>query len=213
MNILVVGAHPDDEVLGAGGAIAKHVASGDHVYVCIVTQAFAPQWSEDYLVKKTKEQEAVDVFLGITKRFQLGHHTTKLNTVPHGEISGQVCQLVKKVSADILYTHFEDDVHYDNTVTYRACLVASRPPNSCKLICYETVSETEWGSRPFHPNYWIDIEQWIDKKIQACSLYQTEMRQFPHPRSDEGIRTLAKFRGMQMCRQYGEAFQIIRDAA
>lgn len=211
MKVLVIAAHPDDEVLGVGGTILKHRARGDDVFVCITTKAYEPQWTKDYIDTKVKEQKEIDDLFGIKKRYNLGLLTTKLNTLPHGEINQLITNVIDEVNPDIVYTHFEGDVNYDHVIIFRACMVATRPPRKIKLLCFETLSETEWNNKAFSPNVWININKSIDKKVQAFKTYKSEVKKFPHPRSEEGIMVLAKKRGSEICAKNAEAFMLIRD--
>ena len=211
MKILVVAAHPDDEVLGIGGTIAKHIKRGDSVFVCMVTSAYGPEWSEKYLGKKLLAQQAVDKLLKIKQRYNLDLPTVKLNTLPHGELNKRINEVINDVGPDIIYTHFENDPNYDHTLVFRACLIGTRPPKKIKLFAFETLSETEWDIRPFAPNYYVELDKKaIDLKIKAFKLYKTEVKKYPHPRSPEGIEILAKKRGLDICARYAEAFILHR---
>ena len=211
MRILIVGSHPDDEVLGVGGTLCKHVSNGDEVYVCIITKAYEPHWTREYVENKFREQNEVDKVFKIKKRFHLNFPTIKLNIIPHGELNKAVTNIVEKINPHIIYTHYENDINYDHTLVFRACMVATRPPKRIKLISYETLSETEWNNKPFSPNLWIDIEDHIEKKIEAFEIYKSEVESSFHPRSEEGIRNLAKKRGFEIMVKYAEAFMVIRD--
>lgn len=211
MKVLIVGAHPDDEILGVGGTICKHIQNNNEVYVCIVTKAFEPIWNQDYIENKKKEQSMVDGFLGIKGRYNLDYPTTQLNIVPHGKINEDISKVINIVNPDMIYTHFENDMNYDHTLVFRACMVATRPPKHIKLICFETLSETEFNNKNFIPNYWVGIEQFINKKIEAFKIYKSEVKEHPHPRSPEGIKILAQKRGMDICTKYAEAFMVIKD--
>jgi N-acetylglucosamine malate deacetylase 1 len=210
MKILIIAAHPDDEILGVGGTIAKHITKGDEVYVCIATKAYPPQWSEEYIEEKVEEQRRVDEVLGIKERFNLGFPTVKLNTIPHGEFNQKITEIVQKINPQVVYTHFEHDLNYDHQLIFRAVMVATRPPNKVNVLCFETLSETEWNNKPFLPNYWVNISHYLQKKIDAFLIYGSEVKDYPHPRSEEGIITLAKRRGMEACLEYAEAFKVIR---
>lgn len=211
MKVLIVGAHPDDEVLGAGGALSRHVAQGDDVFVCIATKAFEPRWSASYIAEKVAEQKKFDAFMGIRGRYNLDLPTTTLNTVPHGEINQKVTDVVGRVEPDVIYTHGDCDLNVDHGIVFSACLVAARPPRRVRLCCFETLSETEWGGGSFKPNLWVDIGPYLEKKIEAFRIYKSEVKPFPHPRSPEGIRALAAKRGSEACVQYAEAFAIARE--
>lgn len=211
MKILIVAAHPDDEILGVGGTILKHVSNGDGVFVCIATKAYEPQWSKECIVQKNEEQKKVDKLLSIKKRFNLGFPTVKLNTIPHGEINKKITEVIDAVKPGIVYTHFKGDLNYDHTIIFKACAVGIRPPKRIKLLCFETLSATEWNNEGFLPNIWVNIGKYINKKIKAFEIYNSEVKKWPHPRSAEGIRISAKKRGSEMCIGYAEAFMLIRD--
>lgn len=211
VKVLVIGAHPDDEILGVGGTILKHIDKGDEVYCLIATKAYKPKWNDETIKMQKKQQDEVDEVLGIERRYNLDFDTTKLNTLPHGEFNEVMTKKIEKVDPDVIYTHYKDDLNMDHRFVFHASMVATRPPNNIKLICYETLSETEWNDKPFKPNYWIDISSFIEKKIDAFRKYETEIKDYPHPRSPEGIRSLAKRRGTEACMNYAEAFNVIRE--
>lgn len=211
MKVLVIGAHPDDEVLGAGGAILKHVSQGDTVSVCIVTKSYSPEWSEESRAQKVIEERKVDQLLGVSRRFNLGLPTVKLNTIPTGEFNRTIAQVVSEADPDIIYTHFEHDLNTDHGLVFKATLVAARPPRKTRILCYETVSETEWGPVGFAPNTWVNVSEFVDKKIQAFLIYESEVKVFPHPRSPEVIRALAVRRGSEAGFPAAEAFLTVRD--
>ncbi len=211
MKILVVVAHPDDEILGVGGTLLKHKQKGDDIFVCMVTKAYGPQWSKEYIEQKVSEQQKVDEIIGVKKRFNLNFPTVKLNTIAHGEFNKRITEIVNEVGPDIIYTHFENDLNFDHDLVFRSVMVATRPPTKIKLVCIETLSETEWGNGSFKPNYWVDISDFIEQKIKIFKIYESEVKQYPHPRSPEGIKILAQKRGNEICKKYAEAFQIIKD--
>ena len=210
MKVLIVGAHPDDEILGVGGTILKHIQNNDEVYICIVTKAIEPIWDQKYIERKVMEQRQVDSLLGIKTRYNLDLPTTQLNTLPHGLLNREIEKVVNIIQPDIIYTHFEGDLNYDHTLVFKACMVATRPNKHIKLICFETLSETEFNNKPFIPNYWVDISKFIHKKINAFKIYESEVRDYPYPRSPEGIKILAQKRGMDVGIKFAEAFMIIK---
>jgi len=210
MKILVVAAHPDDEILGVGGTLCKHIDSKDDVYACIVTKAYEPIWSRQYISEKIDEQKKVDEIIGVKKRYNLDFPTVKLNTIAHGEFNKKINEIVEKTKPDIIYTHFENDLNFDHTLIFRAVMVASRPPKKIKVYCFETLSETEFNNKPFQPNTWVDITKYINKKIKAFQTYKSEIKKYPHPRSAEGIEVLSKKRGTEACVKNAEAFMLVR---
>ena len=213
MKILIVAAHPDDEILGVGGTILKHKEKGDEVFVCMVTKGYKPEWSEEFIKTKLIEAKKVDNLLGIKKRFFCDFPTVKLNTIPHGKINEKISEIIKKIDPNIVYTHFEKDVNRDHGIIFNAIMVATRPINKkkIKVICFETLSSSEWNHESFSPNFYVDIGKFIKRKIEAFSIYKSEVKKYPHPRSREGIEILAKKRGMEISLPYAEAFIIVRD--
>jgi len=209
-KIFVIAAHPDDEILGVGGTICKHVANGDEVYVCIVTKGYEPQWSKACMAAEILAQKKVDKFLGIKKRYNLDLPTVKLNIVPTGELNSKITKIVNKINPDVVYTHFENDLNYDHTLVFNSSMVATRPPKRIELLCFETLSATEWGSRAFQPNVWSEINKFVEKKIKAFQIYRSEIKKYPHPRSPQGIKILAQKRGSEICVKYAEAFISVR---
>jgi LmbE family N-acetylglucosaminyl deacetylase len=211
-NILVVAAHPDDEILGCGGTLLKHRANGDNIFACIVTSAYEPAWSRDYIETKLKEAEKVDDILGTTKRFFCRLPTVKLNTVPTGEINLSLKKVIDEVDPDIIYTHHQFDVNKDHGLVNEAVMVNTRPiEKKIKVRCFETVSSSEWNNKPFIPNLYVDISGHLEDKIEMFCQYKSEVKEYPHPRSPEGLRVLASKRGIEICTHHAEAFEIARD--
>jgi len=209
-KVLVIAAHPDDEALGVGGTMLKHIHNGDKVSVCILTKAYAPQWSKKYQAQVLLHQKKFDNFLGVTERINLDLPTVRLNTLPYGETNKKVSEAVARVKPNIIYTHHLSDINSDHKITFDSAMVASRPPLKINVFCFETLSETEWGHESFKPNYYINIEPFITKKIKAFSMYKNEVKKFPHPRSPKGVKILAAKRGSEICAKYAEAFTTVR---
>jgi LmbE family N-acetylglucosaminyl deacetylase len=212
MRVLAVVAHPDDEILGCGGTLLKHKEAGDEVFICMVTKAYQPEWTADYIQNKLKEAKEVDKILGVTERIYCNLPTVKLNTIPYGKLNREIIQVVDDVDPDVIYTHFEHDVNKDHNIIFNAVMVATRPiKKKIKVVCFETISSTEWSNKGFTPNLYVDITSFIDKKIEAFSKYESEVKDYPHPRSKEGIRIWSNKRGIEVCIEYAEAFMVVRD--
>ena len=218
MRVLVIAAHPDDETIGAGGTIARHVAHGDEVYWCIVTQGYSPPWSEETLAAARRQVYDVQRVLGIQEVFFCGFPTVKLNTVPYIDLCSALQRVVDQVRPEVVYTTPRDDINQDHRIVYEGTLVATRPlPGSSirRLLCYEISPTTRFGlptgSSGFVPNVFVDVSQYMDKKLEAVSCYQTELREYPHPRSLEGLRLLAEERGLSVGMKAAECFQLIRE--
>ena len=219
-KVLVIAPHPDDEVLGCGGTITKYKKQEDKTYLCIVTRAYAPDWSKKFMKNRSEEIKKVNKILGIQKTYFLDFPTVKLDTIPQKELNDALCDVIDKVKPDIMYIPHKGDLNKDHRLVFEASLVAARPqPNFSikKILSYETLSETEWGAQlakeineVFIPNVYIDISDTIEDKLKAMSCYKKELRKSPHPRSLEAIRTLAKKRGSGAGIKFAEAFMLIR---
>jgi N-acetylglucosamine malate deacetylase 1 len=213
-KILVIAAHYDDELLGVGGTLLKHKEQGDEIYICIVTQGYEPEWTKAYMEKQEKQAEEVDQILGTTKRFHCHFPAVKLNTIPSGEFNKKIYDVINEVNPDIVYTHFGQDVNIDHRLVFDAVMVATRPLNKkMKVLCFETPSSTEWSNMGFKPNYYVDITNQIDKKIEAFLKYKDEVKEYPHPRSAEALKILAKKRGIEVLKEHAESFILIREVA
>jgi N-acetylglucosamine malate deacetylase 1 len=217
-KVLVVAAHPDDEVLGAGGAIINHVRDGDEVAILTMSDGETARSSGADVRKRQLQCQQVAKFLGC-QRLILNHlPDQRFDTVPFLDITQKIEKIIyDDVRPDIVYTHCPYDLNMDHRIIYQAVLTACRPgPSLCvkKLLSFETLSSTEWQMKDqanaFSPTYYTDITEHIYGKIEAMNLYRDEIRKYPHPRSAEGILTLAKYRGMQVGFKYSEAFQAIR---
>jgi len=214
-KILILAPHPDDETLGCGGTIAKYTNAGDQVTLCIVTTAYAPDWPDEYLKVRDQQIDNAVKILGIENVIELGYPTVKLDTLPQKDITERLSEVIRTVSPDTVYVPFKGDLHRDHRIVFESALVALRPVQSTvqRILAYETLSETEWGQElaPFLPTVYINISDSIEPKIQALQAYKTELREFPHPRSIEGVNSLAKKRGSEINVEYAEAFVLIRE--
>ena len=210
-KILIISAHPDDEILGCGGTVLKHTFAGDEVHVCIVTTSDS-RWSDEYRKLKVEEGVRVDQILNVEQRHYCNLPTTALNHLPSHRINDEISKVVNAVNPDIVYTHFSSDVNQDHRVIFNATLVCCRPiKKAISIRCFETLSSSEWGENTFTPNFFVTLsKQEIDLKIKAFLQYESEVKKYPHPRSPEGIENLAKFRGNQICKNFAEAFIIVR---
>lgn len=185
MKVLAIGAHPDDVCLGMGGTIARLKAEGHKVQTMIYGKGRGDK---------------------LDQRF---------DTIPLLEITQWIEAAIKAYQPDVVYSHYDQGVNHDHKIIYEATLVATRPlPGVCvkELYSYEVVASSEYrfGSG-MQPNLWVDITQYFEVKVsQLKTLYREEMRDWPHPRSYEGIRTLAKYRGMQVGLERAEAFKTVR---
>lgn len=218
MNILVIAPHPDDEVLGCGGTMAKHTSDGDEVYLCVVTKTYPPDWPEGEIRKRRNEVLRANTILGIKKTYFLDLPTVKLDTIPQKELNEAIAQVVNKLQPEIVYIPHGGDVNSDHRLVFEAAMVATRPRPALairKVLCYEVLSETEWAApfaeNAFMPNVYVDISEVLETKLKAMSEYKSELKEFPHPRSLESISALAKIRGATVGVEAAEAFRLIRE--
>jgi len=214
-TVLVIAPHPDDEVLGCGGTIARMSREGDEVHVLIVTRAYTPDWSKEFIENRKKEIRQAHKLLGVRRTHYLDYPTVKLDQIPRKELNEKITFVVKEVKPDIVFMPHKGDIHYDHRIVFEASLVALRPHvhRQSKILAYETLSETEWGHEfaVFKPNVYYDITDTFSIKMDAVRAYSSELREFPHPRSLETITALAKKRGSEVGVKYAEAFYLIRE--
>ena len=218
MNILVISPHMDDEVLGMGATIAKHVHVGHEVYVCFVAhRVYARKYDID---KNQREvQHALDAkkILGYKESEFFNLNDERLD-VAIQDIAIPLEKYVEKVKPDIVYSNFYGDNHQDHRAVFQAVRIAIRPSagvTPTKWFLYETPSSTEQSpplyKNSFLPNYYVDISRYIDVKIEAFRCYETEKRIYPHPRSEEALKVQAQKRGVDIGFRYAEAFMVLRD--
>ena len=216
-KILVVAAHPDDEVLGCGGTIMKHASRGDEVAVLFMTNGVGARGSDIEAIKQRKlSAEKVKKILKIKKLIFLDLPDNQLDTVPLLEIIKKIESVIKKFNPDTIYTHYINDLNIDHEITCRAVMTASRPQPKMRLkeiFSYEILSSTEWQidrNSAFSPNFFNDISKEINSKIKALKSYSSEMRDYPHTRSIENQISQNKIRGASVGLKYAEAFSILR---
>jgi LmbE family N-acetylglucosaminyl deacetylase len=215
MKILVIAPHPDDEVLGCGGTIARHVQKGDQVDLCVVTKAYTPDWSAEFIKNRKNEIINSNKILGIKNTITLDLPTVKLDTLPQKDINKAIGEVVGRIRPDVVYLPHRGDLNSDHRLVFESALVAVRPIKHLvkRVLVYEIPSETEWGEPLafFSPNAFVDITPFFGKKINAMKAYKSELRQPPHPRSLTKIEALARVRGAAGGLDMAEAFMMIRE--
>lgn len=216
LKILVVAAHPDDEVLGCGGLLARTVREGGQATVVVLTEGCSTQYPDrpDLIEgKKQHARAAMEALGGGTVEF-VGLPDMALSTLPAAQVNDPVTEAVRRHRPEWVVVHHSGDLNRDHGVVHEAARVACRPgPDSpSRLLAYETVSSTEWGIQPFEPNLYVSLQQAdLERKVQAFCEYESEVRPAPHPRSPETIRHLAHLRGSQAGVELAEAFRIVWD--
>lgn len=215
-NILVVAAHPDDEVLGVGGTLCRHRDTGDKIAILILANGEDSRGSKIADAdKRFAQAKKVATFLK-AELYLENFPDNAFNVVSLLEITKKVEKVLFKVKPDIIYTHHNGDLNIDHRITSEAVLTAARPILSKKIhaiLAFETPSSTEWqvkDYRQFAPNYYVDISKYMALKKKLLMIYKDELRKYPHSRSLEGIEILAKYRGMESGIKAAEAFQVLR---
>lgn len=213
-KVLVVVAHPDDEVIGCGGTIARHVKNGETVQVVFLADGFG---SRDNGVDRSKQANDAAIFLGCNPPIFLNLPDNQLDTLPLLDIVKKVEKIVSRFRPDIVYTHNFGDLNIDHQISHRAVITACRPQPGFsvkELYSFEVLSATHWQSQSmeaaFVPNYFVNISDYIRLKIRALHIYNEEMRDYPHIRSYNSIENLSKFRGSLVGIENAEAFFIER---
>lgn len=213
-TVLVVGAHPDDEVLGAGGAIAKHAAAGDEVHVLIVTEGTTAQYDDESLIEqKRADARACAEVLGVVGVHFGDLPDMRLDDMAHVEVNAVIEEVCAEVEPDVVYTHSRREVNRDHVAVHDSTLVATRPGSGVEeVLAYETPSSTEYAPETsgFEPTLFVDITDYIDAKIEAFECYDLETREYPHPRSAKALRALARTRGTASDCATAEAFDVLR---
>jgi N-acetylglucosamine malate deacetylase 1 len=223
--VLVVAAHPDDEVLGVGGSIARHADAGDEVNILIVAEGATARdvrrdsqdRRDDIATLRSAATAAANI---------LGAKPPKFGGLPDNRLdSVDLLDLIKLVEAEvdsvkpaIVYTHHGSDLNIDHSLVSRAVQTACRPlpgHGVQALYGFETLSSTEWAppelGDTFRPNRFVDVSGSLEKKVRALQAYASEMREFPHARSLEAVRALAVLRGASVGFAAAEAFQVVRE--
>jgi LmbE family N-acetylglucosaminyl deacetylase len=216
MNVVVLAAHPDDEILGAGATLAGHARVGDVVHAVIVSEGASSRYEPE--MKKGLEDAAARAaskigFASVSfERFP----DQRLDTVPLVDIVQRIEALLDPIDPHVVYTHFPGDVNADHGLVARAVWTACRPyrfPRVRRFITFETPSSTEWGwpSDVFRPNLFVNVAATLDVKISAMQCYESELRPYPHPRSEQALRERAAYWGSVVGRSAAEAFMLLRE--
>ncbi|TBL73007.1 PIG-L deacetylase family protein [Paenibacillus thalictri] len=218
-QVVVIAPHPDDETLGCGGTLLKHVNSGDRIHWVIFTKARVEDGFSPRLIDKRIEEIAqVAAVYPFSSVHKLDFPAAKLDTVALGEMVQQLSTVFKQLQPEIVYLPYPGDVHSDHKMVFDATIACTkwfRYPGIERILVYETLSETEFGINPdlngFRPNVFMDISAFLEQKIQIMSMFESEIGEFPFPRSEQSIKSLAAFRGSASGCEAAEAFMLLRE--
>ena len=214
---LVIAPHPDDEVLGAGGTMAKLSESGQEVFVAVVTMGKPPAYSAESVAGVRAEAKSAHDLLGVKETFWLDQPAAELPEVKNIVLNGVIGDVVQRIAPQTILVPFPGDIHVDHQLVFQSVLVASRPHQAAyprTILAYETLSETNWNAPyitpPFVPNVYLDISNYLERKIAAMRKFSSQLRSSPHERSVESLRSLAVMRGATVHREAAESFVLVR---
>lgn len=222
-SVLVVAAHPDDEVLGCGGTIARLTGEGHDVHVAILGEGITSRYdkreqTDKRIIKELQDRSRqVSKLLGIKELCLHDLPDNRFDTIPLLDIIKTVEELINRFQPQVVYTHYGGDLNIDHVITHRAVMTATRPVENCpvkEIYAFEVPSSTEWAfgqfQPSFQPNVFVDISAMLETKIQAMQIYESEARPFSHPRSTEALQAFAKRWGSAVGVKAAEAFEIVR---
>ena len=224
-NVLVIAAHPDDEILGCGGTLAKLKKNGFEIHIFFLSDGITARYEKkDFNSIKVQKEiknrnlQAVNALKKIgVKKNNISFGTRdccRLDQVPLIDLVKDIEKELDVVKPKIIFTNWHNDLNIDHKITNNALRVAVRPVNKNyieEILSFEVLSSTEWNSLDsFNPNYFVDISNFIDLKCKSFNQYKDEIRKKPHPRTIENIKALAKYRGGQSGFNYAEAFFLIK---
>ena len=220
-KILIVAAHPDDEVLGCFGTVARLIKEGYEAYTLILGEGKTSRDGKRDVSEKLgeisllhREIKKANDTVGIKKVFIESFPDNRFDSVDLLDIIKVIAKVKDEVKPDIIFTHYENDLNIDHQITYKAVVTATRPmEDECvkEIYSFEILSSTEWNyPLAFSPDTFFDISKTVDLKIKAMEAYSSELCLYPHPRSIKGIELNAKYQGMRVGKQAVEAFKSIR---
>jgi len=220
--VLVVAAHPDDEVLGCGATMARLAAEGQPVHIAILGEGITSRSSRDdsdaKLLRRLHQQaEAAALKVGAKDVVLFKLPDNRLDTLPMLEIAKLIEDLIQKIRPAVIYTHHPGDLNVDHGIVHRAVLIATRPVLGHpvrQVLTFEVPSSTEWAFQKvepvFRPNVFVEVSKTLDTKIAALACYDSETRDFPHPRSEQALRAIATRWGSVIGCTAAESFELVR---
>ena len=216
-TVLVVVAHPDDEILGCGGTLCKLIAEGARVYIVYLSEGVNSRAASSALsrIDRLASRDAVVERLRVSGVYQFDLPDNSFDSVPFLGIVQLLEEVILQTKPSLIFTHFRHDLNIDHRLAFNAVLTAVRPQagTSVKgIYSFEVPSSTEWAFNAndnFSPNYFVDISNFMEEKKSLLALYRAEMRDYPHPRSFENVESLARVRGATIGLIFAEGFSMI----
>lgn len=218
-TIVAIVAHPDDEVIGCGGTLAKHKADNDNIHIIYMTDGVSARTHTEHTDANERNTMAkiAGEYLTATQYF-FNFPDNRMDSIPLIDIVQAIESVLSNLSPDIIYTHHCGDLNIDHQIVHRAVLTANRPQPETKIASiysFEVNSSTEWGiqnaANYFLPTCFINITEQLNDKMNLLDIYAKEMRPYPHARSKEAITALAALRGSGIGVNYAEAFMLLRE--
>ncbi|MGB3947107.1 MAG: PIG-L family deacetylase [Bacteroidia bacterium] len=218
MKIVVIAAHPDDEILGCGGTLLKHKKNGDEIHWIITTSVFEEHgFTKERVQSRDSEIEKVKNLMGFSMVHKLDYPTMTLDSSSTNKMIPKISALFIEIKPEIIYVMNRSDAHSDHRISFDAviaCTKSFRSPFIKKILMYECISETEFApalpEKSFIPNYFVDISKYLNEKLEIMKVYESEINEHPFPRSLRNIEALATYRGASVGVEYAEAFQLIK---
>lgn len=218
-KVLIVAVHPDDETLGCGGTLLKHKAHGDEIHWMIATDVKESEgFEKELIIRRDNEINKVTTMYNFDSVHKLGLSTMKVDEYSMSELIGAITKVISDVKPSIIYLPFKGDVHSDHRKIFEtayACTKSFRYPFVKKIYMIETLSETEFAPSTkedsFIPNVFVDITEYIDKKLEIMKVFESEIAEHPFPRSIRNLKALATLRGATCGYEYAESFVLLKE--
>ena len=214
-KVLIIAVHPDDETLGCGGTLLKHKAKGDEIHWLICTTI---DENHSYYETRKKEIEKVTELYDFDSVHNLRLKTMQVDEYSMSELVGKISKVISEIEPNIIYLPFKGDVHSDHRKIFEAsysCTKSFRYPFIKKIYMMEILSETEFAPSTkedsFIPNVFVDISDFIDKKLEIMQIFKSEIAEHPFPRNERNIKALATFRGATCGCEYVESFILLKE--
>lgn len=220
MRVLAVSAHPDDETLGCGGSLLRHLAAGDEVHWLIATSRRAPRWSAEEIAQRELQIKSVAAAYGVSEPVQLGHPDAELERVPMADLIEGIDGVLADVRPEIVYVVHGGDVHSDHVLVHTATLSAlktfrMRMLGVRRVLAFETLSSTDAAVQDprhaFLPTVYSDITGYLDEKCRVLEHYGSELQGTWQPRTPSAVTALARVRGASIGVEHAEAFVLLRE--